>query len=405
MADNFPTYVNEVQTISAVPRILETVAATTGLGFVAIAHVTPDSWTTCAVLDNLGFGLKVGDPLDVKTTLCEEVRCFGEAIVIDSVRQSEKYRDHHTPRMYGFDSYFSIPIFRRDGAYFGTLCGLDPEPKPLSSGSTMATLQLFAELISHQLEREQAHADAQNALLSERETSELREQFIAVLGHDLRTPLGVIQTGIQLLGMKHPDPGAVPLLQRMQRSVGRMTALVDDVVDFTRGRMGAGLSLTMRYERSVNGALNQVIDELRELYPQQEIVAELQPDTGLLCDLARLSQLLSNLLKNAIVHGDAGAPVYVTVASASGLFSLSVTNRGAQLAPEVIGQLFKPFWRSSATASHDGLGLGLYIVSQIASSHGGTMDVTSSDGNICFVFKVHERDDQGSALVAFGAPE
>jgi GAF domain-containing protein len=235
----FPAYVQEIQAIGAVGQILETVAALTGLGFVAVAHVTDHSWTTCAVLDKLEFGLKVGDGLDVTTTLCEEVRATGSSIVIDHVLESDQYRDHHTPRIYGFQSYFSIPIFRPDGAYFGTLCGLDPQPAALSKPATLSMLQLFAELISKQLEVEHAHAAVQKELLTERETSELREQFIGVLGHDLRTPLSAVQTGIELLRLKYPDPHAQPLLQRMQRSIGRMSALVDDVVDFTRGRMGA----------------------------------------------------------------------------------------------------------------------------------------------------------------------
>ena len=393
MSENSKRQVDEVQAISAVPRILETVAASTGLGFVAVAHVTADSWITCAVLDNLGFGLKVGDPLDVTTTLCEEVRSSGEAIVIDSVRDSARYRDHHTPRIYGFQSYFSIPIYRPDGAYFGTLCGLDPVARELSAPSTVATLQLFAELISHQLEREQAHADTRTALLSERETSELREQFIAVLGHDLRTPLGVVQTGITLLELKHPDPAAAPLLQRMQRSVGRMAGLVNDVMDFTRGRMGGGIALHLRQERNIYPALRQVIDELQALHPAQAIVADLQPAISLYCDVGRLSQLLSNLLKNAIVHGDGVAPVQVRATSDNGHFRLAVSNRGAALDAGVVDQLFKPFWRSSPTASHDGLGLGLYIVAEIARSHGGTMDVTSTNGMICFTFSVAEKAD------------
>jgi GAF domain-containing protein len=82
----------------------------------------------CAVLDKLEFGLKAGGELDVTTTLCEEVRDTGKAIIIDCVSESDTYRDHHTPRIYGFESYISIPIFRQDGSYFGTLCGLDPKP-------------------------------------------------------------------------------------------------------------------------------------------------------------------------------------------------------------------------------------------------------------------------------------
>jgi signal transduction histidine kinase len=388
MPDHLPPPVREIQAIGAVGQILETVAMLTGLGFVAIAHVTEDSWTTCAVLDKLGFGLKVGDGLDVTTTLCEEVRATARTIVIDHVRDSEQYRDHHTPRIYGFQSYFSIPIFRPDGAYFGTLCGLDPQPASLSAPATVSTLELFAQLISKQLEVESAHALVQDELVSERGTSELREQFIAVLGHDLRTPLGALQNGIALLRLKHPDPDCLPVLQRMQRSVGRMNALVDDMVDFARGRMGGGMTLELRDEHALASQFGQVVDELRELHPGHAIVARIQPGVRLVCDAGRLCQLLSNLLKNAIVHGDAGEPVTVNIGSNEGRFIMEVGNRGPALSAELIAQLFKPFWRAPSSGPHEGLGLGLYIVSEIARAHGGRMDVSTQGGLVRFTFSM-----------------
>ena len=142
--------VSEIQAISAVPDIMITLAALTGLRFVCVAHVTDNSWTACAVMDELNLGLKPGDPLDVTTTLCEDVRDSGLAIVIDSVDDSP-YSAHPTALMYGFKSYFSLPLFRPCGAYFGTLCGLDPHPASLTNKTTVTTMRLFAELISKQL--------------------------------------------------------------------------------------------------------------------------------------------------------------------------------------------------------------------------------------------------------------
>lgn len=391
------TYVREIEAISVVPKILETVASLTGLGFVAIAHVAENSWTTCAVWDKLDFGLKVGDGLDVTTTLCEEVRSTRTSIVIDHVEVSEQYRDHHTPRIYGFQSYFSVPIFRRDGSYFGTLCGLDPTPMKLSAPTTVSTLELFAQLISEQLETERVHAAAQTELLSERETAELREQFIAILGHDLRTPLSAVHSGVELLGLRSKDPVSMPILQRMQRSVGRMSALVDDLVDFTRGRMGGGIALNLRRERSLDVQFGQVIAELREVHPEAEILALIQSGIDLRCDPVRLCQMLSNLVKNAIVHGTPNTPINVLITFTDRKFFMSVTNDGDALPPHVVQQLFKPFWRSPSSTSHEGLGLGLYIVAEIARSHEGTMEVSSLGGKVCFTFsmlKLHDAQDQ-----------
>lgn len=378
--------VDEIQAIGAVPKILETVAAMTGLGFVCIAHVTDDAWITCAVLDRLEFGLKPGDELEVTTTLCEEVRDTGRAVIIDNVSESEQYCAHHTPRIYGFQSYFSIPIFRTDGSCFGTLCGLDPRPVKLSDAVTVSTMHLFAELISKQLDDEVRQEATRTDLLSERETAELREQFIAVLGHDLRTPLGAIAMGADLLTLKLTDPELRPVIERIRRSARRMSALVDDVLDFTRGRMGSGIGLNLRRHDSLHLTLEQVVDELRALHPEREIVATIPPQLCLHCDPERLAQLLSNLLKNALVHGSADAPVRVEARNEDGQFVLTVSNEGQDLPAEVIGQLFKPYWRAASRPGSEGLGLGLYIVDQIARAHGGRIDVRSAAGLTSFTF-------------------
>lgn len=387
MKEDHLRHVEEIQAISAVPTILETVAAMTGLRFVCIAHVTDDSWTACAVLDKLDFGLAPGAQLDIKTTLCEEVRDTGHAVIIDSVQGSEQYRDHHTPRIYGFQSYFSIPVLRTDGSYFGTLCGLDPEPARLTDSVTASTMHLFAELVSRQLDAETKLVAARADLSHERETAELREQFIAVLGHDLRTPLGSILLGTELLARKHPDPAARPIVERIRRSTARMAALVDDVVDFTRGRMGAAIPMNLR-EAEVDGTLEQVVDEMRGLYPERAIEATIAPGLLLRCDPERIAQLLSNLLKNALVHGSEQAPVAVVAAMIGGEFVLSVTNEGHELPQAVIDGLFKPYWRAASRSGSEGLGLGLYIVDQIARGHNGTIEVSSKSGTTVFLFRM-----------------
>lgn len=378
--------VDEIQAIGAVPKILETVAAMTGLRFVCIAHVTQDSWTACAVLDKLEFGLKPGDPLDVTTTLCEEVRDTGAAVIIDHVRESARYHDHHTPRIYGFQSYFSIPVFRPDGRYFGTLCGLDPDPVRLSDAVTVSTLQLFTELIAKQLESEHSLGEARAALLDERETAELREQFIAVLGHDLRTPLGAVLSGAEFLLLKHQDPSTRQVAERIRRSARRMSALVEDVVDFTRGRMGDGLALELKMLHGADLRLYEVVDELSSLHPDRVIDSAIQPGLSLYCDPERLSQLLSNLLKNALVHGSQQHPVFVVANVRNGVFTLRVTNGGPDLSPAMIDQLLKPYWRAASRPGSEGLGLGLYIVDQIARGHGGAIAVGSSAGSTSFTF-------------------
>ncbi|HEX7985190.1 MAG TPA: GAF domain-containing sensor histidine kinase [Duganella sp.] len=379
-----------IQSMAAVPTILETVAALTGLRFVCVARVTADSWTTCAVLDRLDFGLGVGDQLDVATTICEEVRDTGNAVVIDHVANDERYRDHHTPRMYGFQSYFSIPLFRPDGEYFGTLCGLDPVANELSTPKVTQTLTLFAQLISAQLECDRELAETRSALSDAQANGELREQFIAVLGHDLRTPLSSIVTGADVLGMLQLPPQAGKVVERIRRSAMRIAGLVDDVVDFTRGRMGGGIAIELKQESGLKAAFEQVIAELRGDHPDSEIFVDLALDGPLLVDAGRMAQLLSNLLKNALVHGEPGRPVRVRAAQQGGALEIIVVNEGPAIPQETLSQLFKPFWRGKPVYGEKGLGLGLFIVSEIAQSHHGELDVISSDGTTSFIFKMKD---------------
>ena len=121
MATDLSADIAAVQGIAAVPRILEVVCRSTGMGFAAVARVTEQRWICCAVRDEIAFGLTPGGELQVETTICHEIRQSGEAVVIDSVADDLAYCGHHTPAQYGFQSYISMPIILADGSFFGTL--------------------------------------------------------------------------------------------------------------------------------------------------------------------------------------------------------------------------------------------------------------------------------------------
>lgn len=386
MTQSFMHDVDAVQRIASIPSILQTVSQITGLRFTCIARVTPDSWTACAVLDELGLGLLPHDTLDVNTTLCAKVQSSGKAIVSDAAGAGMACP---AADLNGYASYISVPIRRQNGAYFGTLCGIDPLPKPLSGTAALASMTLFAELISQQLDSQQVLEETQVALLDARATSELREQFIAVLGHDLRNPLGTIITGAELMLLSLGDQQRLTILAKLIQGSGkRMAALVDDVVDLTRGKMGGGIALNMIQESRLSESLEQVVSELRSIYPAREIVLDVTETGTVLCDPGRLAQLCSNLLKNALVYGDQARPVGVRARVANGALELAVTNHGPEMSGDTIAHLFKPYWRAAAKSPHEGLGLGLFIVGEIARSHGGAMTVTSTDELTSFTFKL-----------------
>ena len=152
MKDSVADDVAAVGKIDAVPTILEVVCRTTGLGFSAVARVTEERWVACAVRDEIAFGLQPGGELQVETTICDEIRDSGQLVVIDNVAEDEVFCGHPTPRMYGFQSYISVPIYRPDGRFFGTLCAIDPRPARLNTPETVGMFKLFADLIGFHLD-------------------------------------------------------------------------------------------------------------------------------------------------------------------------------------------------------------------------------------------------------------
>ena len=137
----------------AIRAILADVCRVTGMGFAAVARVTDERWIACQVLDRIEFGLRPGDELQIKTTICDDIRQCGEAIVIDSVDANVEWRTHPTPALYGFESYASFPLVLEDGSFFGTLCAIDPDPHAISGDAVLAALERYAREVAAILSR------------------------------------------------------------------------------------------------------------------------------------------------------------------------------------------------------------------------------------------------------------
>jgi signal transduction histidine kinase len=388
VTDSFADDLTAVARIDAVPTILEVVCRVTGMGFSAIARVTEDRWIACAVRDEINFGLAPGGELQIGTTICNEIRQSGQLVVIDHVAEDEVFRDHPTPCMYGFQSYISVPIRSPGGQFFGTLCALDPRPARVNTPETIGIFKLFADLIGFHLDAQDRLTASEAALLDARQTAELREQFIAILGHDLRNPLASIDAGARMLLRTQLDPQTIGILGMMQKSVARMAGIITNVLDFARGRLGGGVPVNCSPDAKLGDALALVVAELRMTWPERVIETDLVPDRPVTCDSARIAQLFSNLLANALTHGDPSRPVRAQSKTESDFFELAVTNYGPPIPAEAAGRLFQPFTRASEASGENGLGLGLYIASEIARAHGGTLQLDSARDEIRFVFRM-----------------
>ena len=300
--------------------------------------------------------------------------------MIDNVADDPIYSSHHTPAIYGLQSYISVPIFLTDGSFFGTLCAIDAKPGKVNTPEIIGMFKLFSELIAFHLEAADKIALGAADLSNERKASELREQFIAVLGHDLRNPLASIAAGARLLRKATLNDEQLGILDLMQNSVRRMAGLIDNVLDFARGRLGGGLAVSLE-RQYLELPIKQVISEIQSASPERVIDATTDMKLPVKCDPVRIAQLLSNLLGNAVTYGAKDKPIKVVAVTGLQQFELSVANSGKPIPQEAISKLFLPFSRGAVQKDAMGLGLGLYIASEIARAHGGTLTVTSSRRN------------------------
>ena len=302
------------------------------------------------------------------------------------------FETHLAPllRMQGHVDELALDMLHRDGSKIPIIANA-AEKRDGDGRHLFTRLTLFRAVDRRSYERGliEARDRAQAAAEDEHETSMLREQFIAVLGHDLRNPLAALAAGVRMLGEREELSGRGRLVvKEMSASITRATALVTNLLDLARGRLGGGLALHRNAAEPLAPVLEHVVSEMRAIAPDREIVTDLAISQPVDCDPGRIAQLASNLVANALTHGAPGVPVEVEARTGDGCFTLSVTNGGVPIPPEARGQLFEPFFRGERRLSQQGLGLGLFIVSEIAKSHSGEIDVVSTDELTRFTFSM-----------------
>jgi sigma-B regulation protein RsbU (phosphoserine phosphatase) len=297
--------------------------------------------------------------------------------------------------MQGFFDEFALDLLTKEGQRLAAIA--NARERRDSAGTLLFTRltvlratdrrRYERELIDSRKQSDELKVVLEERLRQERENAELREQFIAVLGHDLRNPLAAIAAGARLMLKAKTPEDALRLEAMMQSSVGRMAKMIESVMDLARGRLGGGISLS----KSITGiepVLDQVVAEIAAANPERSIETQFQLETPVFCDPARVAQLFSNLLGNAISHGAPDQPVHVGATSKNGAFVLSVANSGKPIPAEARTRLFQPFYRGAAHGPSEGLGLGLYIATEIAKAHGGSIEVDSSEKETRFTFRM-----------------
>ncbi|WP_216599891.1 PAS domain-containing sensor histidine kinase [Sphingomonas sp. AP4-R1] len=293
-------------------------------------------------------------------------------------------------RLQGFIDEVAMDFRARDGSK--VQCLVNAAERRDAAGDLIFTrLTIFRAIERRRYERALVDANdaSQRAAAIERQASELREQFIAVLGHDLRNPLASISSGVRLLTERETiSTRGQRILTLMQGSVIRASELVDNVLDFARGRLGGGIALSRDQQAPLTPVLEQVVAELTSVNPDRAIEVRFAIAEPVDCDRVRLGQLLSNLLGNALTHGAKSEPIRVDAATREDLLEISVANGGQPIEDAVMARLFQPFFRGNGHMHNVGLGLGLHIASEIAKAHGGILRAQSNAQETRFTFSM-----------------
>ena len=380
--------VDVISRLASVPKMLRLICKNTGLGFAAVAKITDSDWIACAVQDNIALGVAPGFSLALESTLCYESAKTLEPVVVDQFSTDARYADNPIPNQYGIECYIAVPIVLSNGYHFGNLCGTDRKPVKVSDPSAIELFETFASFIALQLEQALAQSTTLGELDQERSTSALREEFIAILGHDLRNPLSAISTSGQILE-RFENPAVAKIGRRITTSTRRMAMLIDDVMDYARSRLGAGIGVAPVLLVDLDEKLREIIGELRTSYPDRVIRDDIVSLGPVTCDGPRVQQLLSNLLANALTHGAADSPVEVHVGLENTDLVVAVSNKGDVIAADTLAKVFEPYWRPESTPRGGGLGLGLFICKQIVNGHRGAMEVRSSlSEGTCFSARI-----------------
>lgn len=383
-----------IKQISVIPSMLDAICRMTGLGFAAVARVTNDRWLACTVQDDVNFGLAEGAELKIETTICNEIRDSKKPVVIDHVDLDEEYKNHHTPKMYGLQSYISFPIILKNGDFFGTLCAIGTKPAKLNDPKIKTTFELFAELISFHLQSIELLDRSHNAL---NETSRQLnvsdseiQQYKKISDHSMKEQVRKITIFSDIL-LRDTDENDITKVKQTAFKINsfarELTHMMEDLTKLS--------SLTNDDTDFMQVDLNDILKEVRnELQPKLE-EKKLSVTYDLLPTLSAIPRQMSQLFYQLIerVAGSAnGDNKAIFEISSKNLHSKSLTDKqdenkdaeycnilitshGMKIEKSRLDDAFDIFIHAKDKKSKNNYDSGLAYCQKIVHNHGGEISI------------------------------
>lgn len=391
--------VDRIQQIPIVSTILDVVCQTTGMGFAAVARVTENRWVACSVRDDIHFGLVPGGELKVETTICHEIQNNHQPVVIDHVQENEAFCNHHTPLMYGFQSYISFPIFLKTGEFFGTLCAIDPNPAQLENEKIRGMFQLFTDLIAFHLQQIELLEQSDQAVrnLSRQLTHSIDEnrQYRHISNHSLQEPLRKLQLFSSMLidaARRKDVKKAEELATKIFSGAERFSMMIKDLTHFS------GLDQESALVELIN--LNELITEVKQELSSQiqakQATLKVAPLPAIRGVRLQLEQLFYHLLHNALkfvtnevapLIAISGQHLPATELSHHGLTSnashyieIRIADNGVGIEASQLEKIFDLFAQLPHNQVRQGEGFGLTYCRKIVQQHGGLIYAQSKVG-------------------------
>jgi signal transduction histidine kinase len=218
-----------------------------------------------------------------------------------------------------------------------------------------------------------------------------RNLFLGMLGHDMRSPLQVIQMTATYLSKLDVGTDVATCAARLSKGARSLKTLLDDLLDFNRTKLGLGITISPAAV-DLAGAFSTELEQLRVANPGRRIELEVSGDVSGVWDINRLNQLLDNLVVNALKYGASSSPVKIVLNELAGEVVFSVHNQGPKIEQSVIAQIFEPLMRGLdhplAAGSDGSMGLGLYIAREIAIAHHGDISAKSDENETVFTVRL-----------------